>query len=75
MTDGCMNGRLVSSEMDRLIDNYVDGLFLFLLNRTSVKDGTGLPVYSDTGLSDTLATVTIFGSKKGSHNTENHRIE
>ena len=32
---------------------------------------TGLPAYSDTGYSDIPATVTLFGSKKGSPYTEN----
>ena len=36
---------------------------------------TGLPAYSVTGLSDALATVTVFWSKTGSPFTENHRIE
>ena len=32
---------------------------------------TGLPDYRETGYSDIPATVTVFGSKKGSHYTEN----
>ena len=36
---------------------------------------TGLPAYSDTGYSDTLATKTVLVSKIETPYSENHRIE
>ena len=39
--------------------------------RPSVNRNTGLPAYSDTRNSDIPATVTLFGSKKGSPFSEN----